>query len=477
MVSHKELFLVGNATRRHILRISHELRERIKFVGFSSTLELNTIAGGALAALVAVVIVWLLGPPTLRDLPAPRQRVVYPSKKRLRPDGSRMASAGLRRVVKKANDCRRFKAKISYQGELFCGWQKQGSKDGRVLRTVEETLETSLGAALGQAVRFFPAGRTDSGVSALGQYVTFDAMLAQMSPVGAKPDKHVRGAALAEERARIFLEESKTILVDVAGTPTVPCGLAAAFNLVLPPDLRVLSVELSARNFDPLGETRWKRYCYSFDAPTGVSLCKSLYWSTLQDQAEAIAAVGGGNAGEDGALEAGVDEREHMPEKVRHRVPAPDDASVPPMHLDRMQQAARLLVGTHDFAAFQAKGGRVTTVRTIFSCTVLQDETGLVSITCEGDGFLYKMVRIIAGTLIKIGIGMADPSLISEMLRTLNRSIAGPPSPAKYLTLMHVEYDINHPMDKRAPEVAGPLSASVQERKRERENSPSLGER
>jgi tRNA pseudouridine(38-40) synthase len=86
------------------------------------------------------------------------------------------------------------------QGEHFSGWQKQQAHNGREFRTIEATLETVLGAALGQAVRFFPAGRTDAGVSAAGQCITFDAMLAPSSPVIAKPPKHLRGESLAVAR-------------------------------------------------------------------------------------------------------------------------------------------------------------------------------------------------------------------------------------------------------------------------------------
>ena len=60
--------------------------------------------------------------------------------------------SAVRRVVKKANDCRRFKAKITYNGELFSGWQKQGAQNGRSFRTVEETLETCIGSALAQVL-------------------------------------------------------------------------------------------------------------------------------------------------------------------------------------------------------------------------------------------------------------------------------------------------------------------------------------
>ena len=105
------------------------------------------------------------------------------------------------------------------QGEHFSGWLKQQAHNGRELRTIEATLETALGAALGQAVRFFPAGRTDAGVSAAGQCITFDAMLAPSSPVIAKPPKHLRGESLAVARYSfsdiiqkyIFMKEKRIV--------------------------------------------------------------------------------------------------------------------------------------------------------------------------------------------------------------------------------------------------------------------------
>ena len=78
-------------------------------------------------------------------------------------------------------------------------------------------------------------------------------------PVGIKPPRQVRGDALAAARAEIFAEEARSVLVEVDGVPTPPAQLASAFNRVLPADLNFVSVELAARNFDPLGECRWKR--------------------------------------------------------------------------------------------------------------------------------------------------------------------------------------------------------------------------
>ncbi len=97
-----------------------------------------------------------------------------------------------------------------------------------------------------------------------------------------------------------------------------------------------------------------------------------------------------------------------------------------PLDLDRMNDAAARLVGRHDVAGLAAAShGRDNTVRTIHRCDVSrQDE--IVAIAVEGDGFLYNMVRIIAGTLVEVGRGKSEPSCIDQILATQDRRLAGP---------------------------------------------------
>jgi tRNA pseudouridine38-40 synthase len=105
-----------------------------------------------------------------------------------------------------------------------------------------------------------------------------------------------------------------------------------------------------------------------------------------------------------------------------------------------MREAAHQLLGTHDFAAFQAAGGTAkTTVRTIYSAdlTVSGDEITLV---IEGDAFLYNMVRIIAGTLIEIGQGKRSGNAFSESYETLDRLSLGVTAPPHGLELTKVYY-------------------------------------
>ena len=107
---------------------------------------------------------------------------------------------------------------------------------------------------------------------------------------------------------------------------------------------------------------------------------------------------------------------------------------------EAMRQAAGRLVGTHDFRglAFAAEK-RENTVRTITQCTVSEAEDEL-RVWVTGDGFLYKMVRNIVGTLVEIGRGRWGPERIDDILRTRDRAYAGQTAPASGLCLMAVYY-------------------------------------
>lgn len=112
-----------------------------------------------------------------------------------------------------------------------------------------------------------------------------------------------------------------------------------------------------------------------------------------------------------------------------------------PLDEKRMQQAADLLVGEHDFQSFCAAGAQVkTTVRTIYELKVSRQED-LITIRITGNGFLYNMVRIIAGTLMKVGSGEWEPEYVREILDAKDRQTAGPTAPAKGLTLMCIFFE------------------------------------
>ena len=167
-----------------------------------------------------------------------------------------------------------------------------------------------------------------------------------------------------------------------------------ALNALLPPDIRVLEGFSVPSDFHARFDARCKRYTYR-----------------IHNAPHASALLG----------------------EVTAHVPRPLD-------LARMREALDALPGTHDFAAFQAAGGTAkTTVRTITEAR-LRREGALITLTVCGNAFLYNMVRIIAGTLVDIGMGRLDPGAFSRALQTGDRLALGGTAPARGLELTRVEY-------------------------------------
>ena len=112
-----------------------------------------------------------------------------------------------------------------------------------------------------------------------------------------------------------------------------------------------------------------------------------------------------------------------------------------PLNEHHMRKAASYLMGEHDFKSFcTARGQAEDTVRTIYRADVVK-EHDMITIRVKGSGFLYNMVRIIAGTLMKVGMGVYPPEHVKEILAARNRKAAGPTAPARGLTLMGLEYE------------------------------------
>ena len=106
----------------------------------------------------------------------------------------------------------------------------------------------------------------------------------------------------------------------------------------------------------------------------------------------------------------------------------------------RMDEAARYLEGTHDFTSFASPHYTAkTTIRTLYECSVTKDND-IITIRVKGDGFLYNMVRIIAGTLIRVGAGAIESVRMPDILEAKDRDAAGPTAPAKGLTLVKTLY-------------------------------------
>ncbi|MGY3748566.1 tRNA pseudouridine(38-40) synthase TruA [Vagococcus acidifermentans] len=112
-----------------------------------------------------------------------------------------------------------------------------------------------------------------------------------------------------------------------------------------------------------------------------------------------------------------------------------------PLDIPRMQRAAKAIEGTHDFSVFCATGTKVTDkTRTVYDARIERiGETGL-KFTFRGNGFLYKMVRMLVGTLLKIGNGRLPEQAIELALATCDKKMTGPTAAPEGLFLSEVKY-------------------------------------
>jgi len=243
---------------------------------------------------------------------------------------------------------RNVRVRLAYDGSKFFGWQRQ---DG--FHSVQQALEEAVLALTGEVVTVHGAGRTDTGVHALGQVAHF----------------HV-GTRLDDDR------------------------LCHALNAHLCDGVVIERAETCSPEFHARFDARSKRYLYL----------------TLTS---------------------------------RFRPPfAPEHAHWMSYPLDfaAMRSAARALVGRHDFRAFGNTGSpRVSTVREIHDLRFIARARALALIV-QADGFLYNMVRTIAGTLLDIGRGRLDPACIERALASGDRTEAGHTAPPNGLYLISVQY-------------------------------------
>ncbi|MEF9945147.1 MAG: tRNA pseudouridine(38-40) synthase TruA [Lachnospiraceae bacterium] len=111
------------------------------------------------------------------------------------------------------------------------------------------------------------------------------------------------------------------------------------------------------------------------------------------------------------------------------------------LNVDAMRQSAKYLVGTHDFSSFcNVRTDVENTVRTITALDIIENGNEIV-VRITGTGFLYHMVRIIVGTLIRVGRGFYEPEKMKEIIEAKNRKAAGVTAPAQGLMLMEIDYE------------------------------------
>ena len=241
---------------------------------------------------------------------------------------------------------------VAYDGTQFFGWQWQPNR-----RTVQGELENAIQQVTGEQLRVVASGRTDAGVHAWGQAVSF------------------------ATECRL-----------------APAVLTRALNANLPEDLVVREVAEVRAGFNAIDDAVSKRYRYVIhDSPQRDVFSRRYAWHL------------------------------HYPLEVA-----------------AMDQAARSLLGRHDFKSFETSGSaRVTTVRTVLDIDIRRFEswdTAAIRLEIEADGFLYNMVRNIVGTLVQVGRGKRPVSWPSEVLAQRDRRTAGATAPPQGLHLLKVNF-------------------------------------
>lgn len=237
---------------------------------------------------------------------------------------------------------------LSYDGTHYAGFQIQKNK-----KTVQGVLEETLRKILKKKPRLLYAGRTDAGVHALSQIVSF------------KIDSSISTGALQK-----------------------------ALNSLLPPDIVVQKAKVVPSSFHPRYERAFKHYRYTLRYHPSRSPFDRLY-TTFYPYV---------------------------------------------LDLSAMRQAARYLKGRHDFKSFQASDKKERSSVRVLHRLSLRRKPPYLFIDLIGNGFLYKMVRNIVGTLLEVGRGRRTPETIKRLLSKKDRCLAGPTAPAKGLFLVSVRY-------------------------------------
>lgn len=304
-----------------------------------------------------------------------------------------MTSEGFDKMTSKPQATRRILLRVAYDGTNYHGWQVQPNA-----KTIEGELNRILTQLTGEEIQVTGASRTDAGVHALGNVAVFDTL------------------------SRIPAEK-----------------FSYALNQRLPEDIVIQSSVQVADDFHPRHCDCRKTYEYdilnrTFPLPAYRNTAYFLYGD---------------------------------------------------LDLDAMRKACQAFLGEHDFASFCAAGAQVqTTVRTIYSLEVLEQPLGsngrteaqrsqrtqsetielqpdkarlqggpqiqqvperLLTIRVRGNGFLYNMVRIIAGTLVEVGRGHIRPEEIEGIIAACDRAKAGPTAPARGLRLVEIAYGESMP--------------------------------
>ena len=267
---------------------------------------------------------------------------------------------------------RTLKLTIAYDGTDFVGWQTQARG-----RTVQQTLERALAKITGEEISAAASGRTDSGVHALGQVVSFDTQSELTTEV-----------------------------------------LHRALNAELPEDVAVLSLEEAPQGFHARRDAKRKRYRYVIhDGRVPDVLRRRWLWhqfrrldeTAMSEAARALAGTHDFTSFETTGSPRASSVRTILDISVRRA----EEVSSDPFYASPSPDAGQGRAGRGD----------------------------LVIVEIEADGFLYNMVRAIVGTLIEVGRGTQKPQWPAAVLAAADRRAAGQTAPPQGLFLVRVDYD------------------------------------
>jgi tRNA pseudouridine38-40 synthase len=245
----------------------------------------------------------------------------------------------------------RYRATIEYDGTQYYGFQRQRSAP-----TIQESIEQALASLAGEPVRITGAGRTDTGVHALGQVISFDLHW---------PARH--GVA----------------------------ALQRALNANLPEDIVVLQLTEAPDGFHPRFDARQRTYHYLIcNTPVRRPLCRKRCWHVSR-----------------------------------------------PLDVDLMNQAAALLVGTHDFGTFGRPPKGENTIRQVYQAFWWRNGDRL-RFEITANAFLYRMVRSLVGSLKMVGAGGWTVEQFRDAFEAGQRAHSATAAPACGLYLVSVNYEL-----------------------------------
>lgn len=246
---------------------------------------------------------------------------------------------------------RTIKLSICYDGSNYSGFQRQAKET-----TIQQVLEEKLARICGEPVTVTGSGRTDAGVHARCQAVSF------------------------ATNGRIPVE-----------------NMVRALNGILPDDIRALRAEEVQSGFNARRNACWKEYEYRVRyTPEADPFTRNYVWQIKE---------------------------------------LPD--------IDKMNQAAGMIIGKHDFSGFQSTGSSpVSPVKTIYKSFWEKIPDGTLVYHIAGNGFVYHMVRNLVWSMVQTGLGKKPPEALAQELTLKRGEFENSPAPAQGLYLAKVEYEL-----------------------------------